>query len=219
MAMTSDTPILRFEHRAILGGVGEERNRHDIGFGAGALGEAMDHVEGACRKAARQAAQQGDEARLAGIDARHEVDRSGEGAAMANADEIVSLAFDQIAQIARPGRAKRAQRQRHHRRYWAQPRNAEAHRRDFSCSSSSMQPAIGPSTKTRINALVARPRDETMRLGALDAEQLRHFALRLAAGEMQPRGARSERGFLVQLQARAGGGSTLPISFEFFFLS
>ena len=61
-------------------------------------------------------------------------------------------------------------------------------------------------------AVVARPRDEAMRLGALDAEQLGNFALRLAAGEMQPGGACRERGFLVQLQVRRVQVQRFPIS-------
>ena len=104
-----------------------------------------------------------------------------------------------------------------HRRYWAQLRNAEARRRpellfEFD--------AAGDRAfdEDPDQALVPCPRNKAVRLGALHAEQFRHLALRLAAGEMQPSGARRQCGFLVQLQCRANGGSTLPISFEIFFL-
>ena len=63
-----------------------------------------------------------------------------------------------------------------------------------------MQPEIGPSTKTRIKPVGAGLGDQAVGLGALHAQKLGHFALRLAAGEMQPRGAGRECGLLVHLR-------------------
>ncbi|MGO8183046.1 hypothetical protein AB9F40_33795, partial [Rhizobium leguminosarum] len=34
---------LRLQHFAVLGGIGEKGNRHDIGMGAGLFGDAMHH--------------------------------------------------------------------------------------------------------------------------------------------------------------------------------
>jgi hypothetical protein len=41
--------------------------------------------------------------------------------------------------------------------------------------------------------------DQAVRLGGLHAQKFRHFALRLAAGEVQPRGTGSQCGLLVHL--------------------
>ena len=49
------------QHLLVVDGIGEERNRQQIGFRAGLFGKPMDHVERVGGKAPRQAAEQRDE--------------------------------------------------------------------------------------------------------------------------------------------------------------
>ena len=82
--------ILRFQHLPVLRGIGEERHRHHIGFRTGALGQAVDHVEGACREAPREAAEKRNELRVVRRNAGHQVDGRSQRAAMADADHAGS---------------------------------------------------------------------------------------------------------------------------------
>ena len=77
------------EDRAVLDGIGVERQGQDIGLGAGALGKPVDDVERRRRIAARQSAQQRHQLAIAGVDLRQHVDAGDERSAVAEADDLV----------------------------------------------------------------------------------------------------------------------------------
>ena len=72
----------------------------------------MDHVEGACREAPREAAQERDELGVPRGNAGHQVHRGGQRAAMAHADHAVAAALDEVAEVAGARHAERRERQR-----------------------------------------------------------------------------------------------------------
>ena len=87
--MTSETPNCDFKHvRDPWRVLAKEGHRHDIGFGAGALGERGSRRTG-CGKAPGQAAQQRHECASCGCDARHGSTAAGKRAAVADADQVL----------------------------------------------------------------------------------------------------------------------------------
>ena len=121
---------------------------------------------------------------------------------MADPNEVKRGVFDQVTDVARSRRAQRAKRQCPFidiRDNFAVPEAVHELQLFFELNAA----GDGPFDKDPDQAFVACLGDETMRLGIGNAENFRHFALRFAASEMQPRGARRKGRFLVELQCRA----------------
>ena len=119
---------------------------------------------------------------------------------MPDTDEIKRGVFDQCADLTGPSRAKRAQGECAFvdiRDNLAMPEAVHELQFFFELNTAS----DGPFDKDPDQAFVARLGDEAMRLGIGNAENFRHFALCLATGEMQPRGARRKGRFLIELQS------------------
>ena len=127
------------------------------------------------------------------------VHHGGKRASMAHADQAIAAALDEVAHVARAGDGQRAQRQgafvdvRHHLAE-LQPEGTLQFLFEVD--------AAGDRAfdEDPDEAFAACPRDQPMGLGALHAEQFRHLALGLAAGEMQPRGAGGKMCLLVHVK-------------------
>jgi hypothetical protein len=121
---------------------------------------------------------------------------------MTDADEIKRRVFDQMTDVASACRAQRAKRQCAFVDIgynFAMPKAEDELQFFLELDAAGDRPF----NKDADQPFVARLGDKAMRLGIGNAEDFRHFALRLASGEMQPRGARREGRFPVELQCRA----------------
>ena len=156
----------------------------------------MNHVERIGGEFPGQPAQQRHELHIARRRLRHLFDEGRQRASVANADDLVLAAFEDLAQEACSLECQRLQRQV----ALAEIRRDAAERKPVALGQRVFQRhAFRHRTfdKDADHPLAARARDQAVRLGALDVEAACDLRLGQPGGEIEPRRARRERRFAI----------------------
>ena len=156
----------------------------------------MDDIERIGGEFSRQASQQRHELNVASRRLRQLRHHGGKRAAVTDADDLVVATLQHLTQEARALQGKRLQRQ--------------ISLAEIRCDAAEGQPvtfgervfkrhAFGdrPLDEDADHAFAAGPRNQTMRLGALDVETIGDFGLRQPGGEIEPRRAGGERSLAI----------------------
>jgi hypothetical protein len=192
---------LRQQHGAVRGTVGVERNRHQIGFAVGALGNEVNDIEWTRRKLPRQAAEQRHELDLRRRHRRQMADHGGQSSTVTDTNDLTCVALQDRMQKARTGKCQSLQRKsglaeigRHLHRV-----EMKARLERFLELHTFRNRAVDEDTDQTI---AARARDQPVRLDGGNVQSRRDLALREAAGVMQPGGARRQAHIVLKRRNR-----------------
>ncbi len=202
---------LRHQHGAVLGGVQREGHGQHIGFGAGALRDAVDDVERVGGEAAREAAEQRHEPDLPSVDPRQVLDAGRQRAAVAEPDHGILPSLAGETQVAGAEHAEGAQRQEGVVEVGRDLAEGEA------VGAAELLFELDAAGDLAVDedphhALAARAGDEPVRLDVGHVEPGRDLALRQPADVVQPRGSGRQAGFVFRrgVRIRRAAHDVLP---------